>query len=41
MTFTFSPDLILSNKYLEVIIQSLEPKIFKDKVEFLFDVFIL
>ena len=29
--------MVLSNKYLEVIIQSLEPKLFKEKVEDLFN----
>ena len=38
---TYSPDLGLSNKYLEAIIQPLEPKIFNEKVEVLFDLFIL
>ena len=35
--FTYSPDLALSNKYLEMIIRSLEAKIFNEKVEVLFD----
>ena len=35
--FTDSPDLALSNKYLEAIIQSLELEIFNEKVEVLFD----
>ena len=34
--FTFSLYLALSNKYLEVIIKCLEPKIFNEKVEILF-----
>ena len=34
---TYSPDLALSKKYLKAIIQSLEPKIFNEKVEVLFD----
>ena len=29
--FTYSPALALSNKYLEAIIQSLEPKIFSER----------
>ena len=37
---TYSPDLVLSNKYLKVIMQSLEPKIFNEKVEDLFDFFL-
>ena len=37
--FTYSPDLALSKKYLKAIIQSLEPKIFNEKVEVLFDFF--
>ena len=32
----YSLDLVLSNKYLEVIIQSLEPKILNEKAEVLF-----
>ena len=39
--FTFSRDLALSNKYLKVTIQSLELKIFIEKVEVLFDFFII
>ena len=31
--FTYSPDLVLSNKYLEAILQCLEPKILDEKVE--------
>ena len=31
----YIPDLALSNKYLEVIIQCLEPKIFNEKFEVL------
>ena len=38
---TYSMDLALLNKYLEVVIQCLEPKIFDEKVEFLFVFFIL
>ena len=37
--FTYTPDLVLSKKYLKAIIQSLEPKIFNEKVEVLFDFF--
>ena len=33
---TYSLDLILSSKYLQVIIEYLEPKIFKEQVEVLF-----
>ena len=33
---TYSLDLFLSTKYLEVIIQSLKPKIFNEEVEALF-----
>ena len=39
--FSYSPDLALSNKYLEVILECQEPKIFNEKVEVLFDFFIL
>ena len=35
--FTYSLDLALSKKYFKAIIQSLEPKIFNEKVEVLFD----
>ena len=34
--FTYSPDFALLNKYLNVIIQRPEPKIFNEKVEVLF-----
>ena len=34
---TYSMDFDLSNKYLEVTIQCIEPKIFNMKVEVLFD----
>ena len=34
---TYSLDFALSNKYLELIIKSLEPKILNEKVEVLFD----
>ena len=34
--FTYSPDVALSNKYFKAIIQSLEPKIFNERVEVLF-----
>ena len=34
--FTYILDLALSNTYLEIIIQSLEPKIFNEKMEELF-----
>ena len=37
---THSQDLALSNKYLEVFMQSLEPKIFDEKVDVLFYYFI-
>ena len=37
---TYSLDFALSNKYLEMIIQSLEPKIFNEKVEILFGFFL-
>ena len=33
---THSLELVLSNKYLKVIIECLEPKIFNEKVEILF-----
>ena len=33
---SYSLDLILSNKYLEVVIQCLEPKILNKKVDILF-----
>ena len=36
---THSSDMTVSNKYLEVIILSLEPKIFSEKVYVLFDFF--
>ena len=39
--FTYCRDLALSNKYLEAIIQSLEFKILNEKVEVLFDFFII
>ena len=35
-SLTYILDLALSNKYLEVIIQCLEPKIFNEKVDVLF-----
>ena len=35
--FTFTMDFALSNKYLEVIMHCLKPKIFNEKVEVLFD----
>ena len=35
----YSIDLALSNKYLKVIIQCLEPKIFNDQAEVLFELF--
>ena len=38
-SLTYSRDLALSNKYLEVIIQSLEPRIFTEIVGVLFDFF--
>ena len=38
---TYTMDVIVSNKYLEVIIQCPEPKIFKEKIEFLFEFLIL
>ena len=38
---SYSWDFALSNKYLEVIIQCLEPKLFDDKVEVLFDFFFI
>ena len=37
--FTYSMDLALSIIYLELIIQSLEPKILNEKDEVLFDLF--
>ena len=37
--FAYSPDLALSNKYFKVFIECLEPKIFDEKVEVLFDLF--
>ena len=37
---TYNVDLAQSNKYLEVIIQSLKPKIFDEKVAFVIDFFI-
>ena len=37
---TYTLDLDISNGYLEVIIQSLEHKIFNEKVEILFDFFL-
>ena len=39
MIFIFSLDFILSNKYFKVYIQSLEPKIYYEKVEVLFELF--
>ena len=36
---TYSLDLALSKKYLEVIKQCLEPKIFNEKVDYLFEFF--
>ena len=36
---TYSLDIVLSNKYYKMIIQPLEPKIFNQKVEVLFDFF--
>ena len=38
---SYNVDLTQSNKYLEVIIQSLKPKIYYEKVVFVFDFFIL
>ena len=35
-SITYSLDLTLSISFLEVIIECLEPKIFNEKVEFLF-----
>ena len=35
--FTYSSDLALSNKYLKVIIKFLNPKIFNEKAEVLFN----
>ena len=37
--FTYSIDLVLLNKCFKVLIQSLEPNIFKEKVEVLFGFF--
>ena len=41
MLLLYSLNIALSNKYLEVIIKFLEPKILKKKVDVLFDIFIL
>ena len=38
---TYSSEFALSNKYLKVIIQCLEPKLFDEKVEVLIDFFYL
>ena len=40
-SLAYSLGLALSNKYLEIIMQSLEPKIFNEKVENLFEFLIL
>ena len=38
--FTYSLDLVLSNKYLEVVIQCLELEIFNEKVMVSFKLFL-